>query len=119
MSTRKTAWQSLTFDHGCQFFHAQSADMRNVVRDWVEAGEQHGQLTTAAGCSSQTSLVASVQAFHGHGYVATPQQGVSSQGCVCSTGTLLAIEAVKQDCIWSAACMVHDCMPVGCMLPQV
>jgi hypothetical protein len=44
MSTRKTAWQSLTFDHGCQFFHAQSADMRNVVRDWVEAGEQPGQL---------------------------------------------------------------------------
>jgi hypothetical protein len=38
MTTRRTSWKSLQFDHGCQFVRAVSAEFRAVVDSWVDAG---------------------------------------------------------------------------------
>jgi predicted NAD/FAD-dependent oxidoreductase len=38
MTTRRTSWKGLHFDHGCQFIRATSPEFRAVVEGWVAAG---------------------------------------------------------------------------------
>eukprot|EP00877_Chromochloris_zofingiensis_P000364 jgi/Chrzof1/10328/Cz04g38020.t1 len=37
-ATRVTSFQSLAFDHGCQFFKADTAEFRGLVDEWIGAG---------------------------------------------------------------------------------
>lgn len=41
LTTRKTTWKGLQFDHGCQFIRPVSEIFRAICEEWKEAGKQH------------------------------------------------------------------------------